>query len=275
MNDAWIERICRVVDHIQSHLDEDLEPAELAARAGFSLHHFHRVFRGITDESVMGFIRRLRLERAAQRLTHGQASVTDVALSSGYGSHEAFTRAFQVRFGRAPSQYREENTRQLKELPCVVRQEPERWVIAHRHVGSYEGCYDAWQRLEQWATLRNIARDADKSGFGLCYDDPEVTEVKHLRYDACLLLDQSSQLSGELPAGFVERKIPAGLYAVAPHRGSYSGIEETYLTLIGRWLPQRGVELYGEPVIEKYLQGWPHVLPDDYLTEVMVRIREE
>lgn len=67
-NEAWVERILRVVDYIGSHLDDELDPKELAKIAGFSLHHFHRVFRGMLGESVMGFVRRLRLERAAMRL---------------------------------------------------------------------------------------------------------------------------------------------------------------------------------------------------------------
>ncbi|MEL6185057.1 MAG: helix-turn-helix transcriptional regulator, partial [Myxococcota bacterium] len=100
MSRPWADRVLDVLDEIHARLDDDtLEPAQLADHAGFSRHHFHRVFRGMTGESVMGLVRRLRMERAAQRLRFGDAPVTDVALASGYGSHEAFTRAFRDRFG--------------------------------------------------------------------------------------------------------------------------------------------------------------------------------
>ena len=94
---SWTERILRAADFVHSHLDEDLAAEKLAVIAGFSLHHFHRVFRGMTGESVMAFVRRLRLERAAGLLGRGRAPVTEIALASGYGSHEAFTRAFHAR----------------------------------------------------------------------------------------------------------------------------------------------------------------------------------
>ena len=79
----WTVRILRAVDHIHHHLSEELRPETLAEVAGFSLHHFHRVFRGLTGESVMGFIRRLRLERAARQLSFSETPVTDIAISSG------------------------------------------------------------------------------------------------------------------------------------------------------------------------------------------------
>ncbi len=50
---TWADRILRVLDVIHTKLDGDLDPAALAATAGFSLHHFHRVFRGMVGESVM------------------------------------------------------------------------------------------------------------------------------------------------------------------------------------------------------------------------------
>ena len=50
--------------------------------------------------------RRLLLERAAWHLSRTQLSVTDIGLSAGYGSLEAFTRAFRKAFGVSPSLYR-------------------------------------------------------------------------------------------------------------------------------------------------------------------------
>jgi AraC family transcriptional regulator len=89
-------RLIRVFVHIQRHLDGPLALDDLAGLAGFSPFHFHRVFRGMTGESVQAHIRRLRLERAAQRLKHGGRSILEIALDAGYDSHEAFTRAFKA-----------------------------------------------------------------------------------------------------------------------------------------------------------------------------------
>ena len=75
------QRIQRVLGHLQTHLDEALVPADLAQIACFSPHHFHRIFRGMVGESVMQHVRRLRLERAALRLKHGDRSVTAIAFA--------------------------------------------------------------------------------------------------------------------------------------------------------------------------------------------------
>ena len=73
------KRMLRVLVHIQQNLDEALSLEELAGIAYFSPYHFHRIFRGMLGESVKGHIRRLRLERAATRLKHGNIPVTHIA----------------------------------------------------------------------------------------------------------------------------------------------------------------------------------------------------
>ena len=80
---SWADRILRVLDAIHGDLDGNLDPAALAALAGFSLHHFHRVFRGMVGESVMQYIRRHRLERAAFRLRHVGGDVAPTAFAHG------------------------------------------------------------------------------------------------------------------------------------------------------------------------------------------------
>ncbi len=267
---AWVDRVAAAVDHIQSHLDEELAPEELAALAGFSLHHFHRVFRGITGESVMGFVRRLRLERAAQQLRFGRDPVTRVAFEAGYGSHEAFTRAFRARFGQAPSEYRRERPAAAA-IDAEVREEPMRHVLALRHVGPYETCGAAWGQMAGFAAQRRIP--LDDIGLGLAYDDPEVTAADRLRYDACIpMTSRAIDALGELPPGYTRRTVPGGTYAVALHHGSFDSILDTYVALLGSWLPRRGVELADEPVIERYLRAPGEVPPEDQLTEVLVRL---
>lgn len=266
----WVERMLRVVDHIQANLEDDIDPEELARIASFSLHHFHRVFRGMTGESVMGFVRRLRLERGAQRLKFSDESVLQVALKSGYTSHEAFTRAFKSRFGTSPSEYRDRERLEASDLPIALRDEPERTCVAVRYVGAYETCGAAWADLE--ATIMKLGfRGQCTQSIGLVYDDPDITPNEKLRYDACLVAPTEA-IPESLPESYVTRRVPAGRYAVAPYRGPYEDIFETYVTLLGGWLPHRNVELADDPVVEVYLNNPNTTAPADLLTEVCVRI---
>ena len=268
---TWPERILRVADHIQAHLDDELEPVALAELAGFSLHHFHRVFRGMTGESVMGFIRRLRLERAASALRYEDRSVTELAFVSGYNSHEAFTRAFRSRFGVPPQEYRTRQRVVVDPVEFVIREDRSRVCYALRHVGPYETAHKAWQRLYAWAGSRGVL-DREIGGFGLVYDDPEVTEAERLRYDACIEIPEADADPSLLGPEITIRRIPAGRYAVALHLGSYDDIGDTYVGMLGRRMPAHGLELATEPTVELYLNSPMDTAPDDLRTEICMRI---
>ena len=100
-------RIHRVVAHIDRHLEEALDLDTLAAVAHFSSFHFHRLFRAWTGETLGDYVRRRRVETGALRLvTQPGSSVLEVALAVGFGSGEAFARAFKLRFGASPSAWR-------------------------------------------------------------------------------------------------------------------------------------------------------------------------
>ncbi len=101
-----LKQVQPVVAYAARHLDEDLSLAALADQAGLSAFHLHRVFAAVAGETPKQFTLRLRLDRAAAMLLTGGDSVLNVALSCGFQSHEAFTRAFRKRFGLAPSAYR-------------------------------------------------------------------------------------------------------------------------------------------------------------------------
>lgn len=105
----YIQRINRVMDHIDTHLGEDLTLDALAGMAGFSPFHFHRIFAAMVGETLFGFIGRLRLERSLGLLC-GDLSrpITDVALACGFSSPAAFSRAFSGRYGVSPTQWRKE-----------------------------------------------------------------------------------------------------------------------------------------------------------------------
>ena len=101
------ERIETVKRFIQLHITETLDRTQLATLAGFSLPHFHRVFLAQVGESPTAYIRRLRLERAGRKLRMGACDIGEVALAAGYGSHNAFSKAFKDHFGLSPQAFRE------------------------------------------------------------------------------------------------------------------------------------------------------------------------
>ena len=93
----------RVLQYVDEHLDEQLELDTISRVANFSSFHFHRLFTAWMGETLGDYVRRRRLEMAALRLVaQPRLPVLQVALSVGFGSNEAFGRAFKTRFGATP-----------------------------------------------------------------------------------------------------------------------------------------------------------------------------
>jgi AraC family transcriptional regulator len=87
---------------IETHFAGDLSLDEIAKAAGVSRYHLVHAFGFATGQSVMRYVRGRRLTEAARSLAGGAPDILAVALDAGYGSHEAFTRAFRDQFGLTP-----------------------------------------------------------------------------------------------------------------------------------------------------------------------------
>src|SRR3954468_19052999 len=93
------------VDVLADALDDHETTGEaLAARLCLSRYHFDRVIASVAGEPPAAFRRWILLERAAYRLVTTDRSVLDVAVEAGYGSHQAFTRAFSRGDGAPPTE---------------------------------------------------------------------------------------------------------------------------------------------------------------------------
>lgn len=103
----YTARINRVIDYIQTHLEEELSLGSLSRIAHFSPYHFHRIFRAMVGETLSRFIQRIRIEKAAGELVHDHnKTITEIALENGFSSSSAFARAFRESFGMSASTWR-------------------------------------------------------------------------------------------------------------------------------------------------------------------------
>ncbi|MDR2043119.1 MAG: AraC family transcriptional regulator [Clostridium sp.] len=110
--------VSRMQCYIEAHLDEDITLDDLANAAGYSKYHAERIFKELTHRTPMETVRALRLTHAAQTLQSSSNRIIDVALDSGFDSHDGFTRAFSRQFGITPQKYQ-------REMP------PVRWFIGN------------------------------------------------------------------------------------------------------------------------------------------------
>jgi AraC-like DNA-binding protein len=100
--------VARVQRYILEHLDEEITLRDLADAAHYSKYHISRIFKALTHRTPLEYVRALRLTRAAEALRNTGGAVIDAAMTSGFDSHDGFTRAFARQFGLTPSRYRAE-----------------------------------------------------------------------------------------------------------------------------------------------------------------------
>ena len=113
---GYYERIDDVKRYIREHSDEPLNREVLAAVAGFSVPHFHRIFTTCVGENIASYVRGVRMERAGRKLRMGAVDITEVALAAGYNTHAAFSKAFKQHFGLSPSEFRQLDCRAATQI---------------------------------------------------------------------------------------------------------------------------------------------------------------
>ena len=94
--------------YINAHLNENITLKHLADAAGYSKYHAARMFKELTGRTPFETIRALRLTHAAQTLQRSDEKILDVAMGSGFDSHDGFTRAFARQFSITPQKYHTE-----------------------------------------------------------------------------------------------------------------------------------------------------------------------
>jgi len=107
---AW-EAIQKTLDIIESHIGNEIQIEELADTAALSLFYYQRLFSRLVRKPVREYIKLRRLARACEALRGTDGRILDIALGYGFGSHEAFSRAFKDAYGMTPTEYRESDVR--------------------------------------------------------------------------------------------------------------------------------------------------------------------
>ncbi|XKH54288.1 AraC family transcriptional regulator [Citricoccus nitrophenolicus] len=95
----------RAIGDIEADLTADVDVQELARTAMTSEFHFRRMFSTLSGMPLSEYVRRRRLTAATAEILDG-STVLDVAVRYGYGSAEAFNRAFKSLHGMTPTEAR-------------------------------------------------------------------------------------------------------------------------------------------------------------------------
>jgi AraC family transcriptional regulator len=247
--------------YIESHFRREVELEEVAAVAGVSRYHISRAFGLATGRSITRYLRGRRLTEAARTLAQGAPDILAVAIDVGYGSHEAFTRAFRDQFGRTPEAVREKGTLNGLELVEAIKMDeslltnlqPPRFEngrtllvagLSERYNSETSAEIPAqWQRLGPH--IGHIPGQVGRVGYGvLCNSD----DAGNMEYISGVEVSDFARL----PKEFARLRIPEQRYAIFAHRDHISTIRRVWFTIFNKWLPESGHRIAGAPEFERY-----------------------
>jgi AraC family transcriptional regulator len=214
-----LNRLRRVALHIDRHLFEPLRLAELADVAALSVHHFDRVFAAYAGETPLARVRRLRLEHAHRQLMLPQApAILPLALDCGYGSPEAFARAFRRQFGAPPSSLPRQATAAVHRPAAAFRlcRLPPLDIQYLTFDGPLDDTLQPFDELRARAIMQGVPREQRK-GWAVSLDGRIELHGEQAGLRVALL----SQPLGRQLVGLETGQLPPGRYAVFDTRGGY------------------------------------------------------
>ncbi|MGF6812447.1 AraC family transcriptional regulator [Paraburkholderia sp. Clong3] len=247
--------------YIESHFAGELTLDDIARCGCVSRFHLARAFEAATGMPVMRYVRARRLGEAARRLADGAPDILAVALDAGYGSHEAFTRAFREQFGLTPDALRARG--HLDNLTIVEPIKMDETLLTHLDPPRFEDaraflvaglserytCESSkaipsqWQRFGAW--YGRVPGQVGKVAYGVGYN---ADELGNFDYMCGVEVSDFSALPPELS----RVRIAAQRYAVFAHREHISGIRRTMNTIWNQWLPASGHVPADAPHFERY-----------------------
>lgn len=102
--DEKVNIVQAMQDYIREHVDSDLEA--MYEHIGYSKRHADRLFSEFLHMTPREYVRKVILTDTAKELLTTDDNIIDIALNSGYETHEGFTRAFKKHFHTSPDEYR-------------------------------------------------------------------------------------------------------------------------------------------------------------------------
>ncbi len=101
---GWQTR--RLTAHVETHLQDRIRTADLAALVRLSVGHFTHAFKMTFGETPCHYVLRQRIRQAQTLMQHQQTPLTDIALICGFCDQSHFTRLFRRVTGTSPSEWR-------------------------------------------------------------------------------------------------------------------------------------------------------------------------
>lgn len=260
-NQSHYEQINLALAYVHNHFDKNINAEDLAKASGYSIFHFHRIFKEVTNENVNDYLRNTRLEKASNLLLYNQhKTIEEIALGSGFKSATSFGAAFKKKFNLTPKQWRtggyEKNCPILKvkisEKNNIIK-EPEILnnnpipMIYIRVDGYKNDMSQAWQILRKWAKDKEVFKKEHRF-IGLFHNHPSNTKYEDARFLACIATNEDVFRTGEIGKCVVNDGLFARFNFICTQEQLYKLMHQAYMS----WLPHSEYEVRNFPAYVEY-----------------------
>lgn len=250
-----LEGLNQAMEHVESHLDQPIDVADLARIAVTSEYHFRRMFSALAGMPLSEYIRRRRLTVAGAEVLAGERTLLDVGMRYGYRSGEAFARAFRAVHGVGPGEARRTGAA-LRSQPrmsfrlviegsssmryrivdkgafCVVGGKV-RVPLVHEGVNPAIAAFIRGMDPEELRRLAELSDQEPKGIVGVSdHIDPSRAEGTELDYYHGVVT------CAEAPPGMEALDVPAGAWAVFENSGAFpQALQYLWRDVFTQWFP--------------------------------------
>ncbi len=106
------EVVRKVLDYIESSMEEDIDLEKISKNAGYSKFYLNRMFKEYTGTTIYKYLQTRRLTVAAEKLVHTDKPIIEIACEAGYDTQQSFSLAFKQRYRYSPKVYRDRGTKE-------------------------------------------------------------------------------------------------------------------------------------------------------------------
>ena len=275
--ETYYQRFNEVLKYIHFHLDEKLDLDKLSSIARVSKHHFHRMIKAYLGEALGTYINRIKVETGAKLLKYSDNSISDIAYKIGYETPTSFNKSFKKQFGVSPTQFRKYPNHSFEVIKNVVKKtsfslevetitiEPI-LVLSNQTKGSVKKEM-IWNELMKYAHQKKLISSETKM-YGITWDDPSITSIQHIRYDACISVEQEVMHNR-----FVVKQIAGGKYMCFTYQGDYQFLGNVYDQIFRDYILPKKIYLREEPLFDQLLNNFNTTPPNELLTKIYIPIQ--
>jgi len=258
MNSDQISSIENTIENIEREIKNGINLDQLSNEVGISKYHLHRMFKSITDKSLMSYVRGRKLSRSLNDLINTNLNIIDIANEYQFEHEQSYTRAFKQQFNMTPSRYRK--------LQCEISIEP-KIDVNHMHNIAQGLVIQPRICIKPQFYVQGIQKEIIHKE-NLIYHTTNILAEKFLKdylptinnkineevYIGLVIYSSNPQYSNDyipavetsvinkIKAPFVNYTIPSNQYAVfryigfhSPHDITYETLKELYNYIMGHW----------------------------------------